>query len=320
MVNGVFAKKSIWNKITLFCGLFLIGLTLYIAHQDPQGELFDVLILLGAGILIAVVSGVFLLLNHNAFLSFADGKLKGKYHYFGKIDCHISDVEFVQAQLNALVIQLKDGTVHQIMGIVNPWDFVCALEPRLDFQVRESAEELKLQLNDMKHARKREIIFIACLWGLMMLSIFVTVFLTDGKETSEFLRRDWSVFWIMCGVGFSAFMAMFYFAKKAGKRLFSIEVLTYRLRRTVIETTPLLPGNAVKVFAGRGFYARVIVFGYPNDDGTYYSGEELDRNKNLVEVYRSEVYEKLEWLMDDLDEMQGLIDITDKFIETQTAQ
>ena len=320
MVSAVFAKKSIWNKITLFCGLFLIGFTLYVARQDPQAELFDTLLLIGAGVLIAVVSGIFLMLNHNAFLTFADGRIKGKYHWFGKIDCHISDVEFVQAQINTLVIRMKDGTVHQIMGVLNPWDFVCAMEPRLDFQARESAEELMLQLCDIKHARKREIAFTVCLWVLMMLSIFVTVFLTDGKELSGFVRRDWIIFWIMCAVGVSALVAMFCFAQKAGKKLFLIEALAYRLRRTVIETTPLLPGNAVKVFANRGFYARVTVFGYPNDDGAYYSGEELHRDKYLVDVYRSEVYEKMEWLMDELDEIDGLIDITDKFIETKTAQ
>ena len=319
MVKAKFAKKSIWNKITLFCGLFLIGFTLYIARQDQDAELFDILLLAGAGTLIAAVRGIFLLLNHNAFLTFADGTIKGKYHWFGKIDCHISDVDFVQGQMNTLILQLKDGTSHKIMEIVNPWDFVYEMEPLLNIQAVESPEEL----NCLKSARKRAIISCGCLWGLMIASVFITVFLTEGRERAAFTRTDRIVFGIMCAVGLSAMVGMFCYAQKAGKLLVPIESQRYQLRRTVIETAPLLSGNVIKVLAHGGFMVRITIFGRTNDEAVHYSAERLDDDYRLSGGYRSEIFEDMDDLMADLGYIEypyGWIDITDKFMEKSTAE
>ena len=110
MIKAVFKKKSIWNIVTLLCGLILIGLFIFIGYVDSEATVSNLLTGIVLGSIICVFSVICLFFNFKAHLSIDNGHIRGRYHYFGKIDCRVSDVDFASWQMNTLSVQLKDGT------------------------------------------------------------------------------------------------------------------------------------------------------------------------------------------------------------------
>lgn len=145
----------------------------------------------------------------------------------------------------------------------------------------------------------------------MFLNIFITVFLTGGRDIDEFSKIDWAVMAVMGVVETVTIIACFYLAHKTGKNNIPIEQIKYAIRRTVIETKPLLLGFVISVYADEDYFGRVTVFGYPHQNDVYYSVQELDSEYNLIYEYTSEIYEDKEKLA---DIFEGLIDITEKVL------
>ena len=52
---------------------------------------------------------LFLFYNFKAYFYIEGEVVKGKFHFFRKINCCISDIDFVLSQVNTLIIQLKNG-------------------------------------------------------------------------------------------------------------------------------------------------------------------------------------------------------------------
>ncbi|MBQ4602053.1 MAG: hypothetical protein IJB24_04250, partial [Clostridia bacterium] len=123
--------------------------------------------------------------------------------------------------------------------------------------------------------------------------------------------RDWVIFTVMGIIGVAVLTAAFVLAQKAGKLNIPIERTVYELRRRTVETTPLLPGNAVSVHADLDYIGRITFFGYPGQDKVYYTIEKFDSEYALLQAYTSEDYESFDDIPDGIDE---LIDITAKFI------
>jgi dipeptidase D len=84
-------------------------------------------------------------LNYGAFIHIDEDSIKAKYHWFGKIDCKLSDVTFAMPQVNTLIIQLKDGKTHTIMGVENSWSLASAIRRNMPF---ESTEQPETSINE----------------------------------------------------------------------------------------------------------------------------------------------------------------------------
>ena len=81
-----------------------------------------------------------------------DGHIKGKYHFFGKVDCKLSDVEFALARINTLIIQLKNGKCHTITGIENSHILASEIRSKMPFDLTKKPEVLIERLNKIKSA------------------------------------------------------------------------------------------------------------------------------------------------------------------------
>ena len=99
--------------------------------------------------------------------------------------------------------------------------------------------------------------------------------------------------------------------QKAGKCNIPIHKQKYAIRRAIIETESLLPGNVLKVFADENYIGRITLFGFPNSNSAYYTVEEYASDYNLDKVYESEIYEDVEQISTGLE---ALIDITEKVV------
>ena len=311
-MDGIFLRKKYnINLYTLFfCGLFFIGMYVFINIVDPLATQAS-LVLLIMGIVACLIVIPSWLLNLGAFFHIDETSIHAKYHWFGKIDCTISQVSFVSAGLNTLIIELKNGKRHTIMGIENSRDLCFAIRRKMDFDVSTSPEKLVAEINVLKAAKKKGVIRVCVGLGLMFINIFLAVLLTAGKELSEFGRTDWLFFLLMGVIEIATTIATFYFAHKTGKYNLPIEKLHYIFRIAILETTPVPPGNAISVFVNENYTGRITLFGFPHEDSIYYTVEEFADPYTFRTVYESEIYENIEQLPGDLEE---LIDITEKVL------
>ncbi len=311
-MEGMFLRKkfNIWLFLLFACGLFFIGLYIFLNIVDPEAtsELLTFLIM---GILIILVVIPSWLLNFGAFIRIDEDSIKAKYHWFGKIDCKLSDVVFAVARVNTLIIQLKDGKTHTIMGIENSWPLCSVIRRNMRFDVTEQPETLNEKLNNLKTAKKNGLIYVCSGVALMFIIIFITVFLTGEREMHEFSNIDWTIFAIMVATEIATAVATFYFAQKTGKNNIPIEKLQYEIQRRIIETQPLLPGFVIAVYTDENYTGRITLFGYPNDSAVYYSVQEFASDYTLFRAYTSDVYDSQDELPADFE---TLIDITDKVL------
>lgn len=303
-------KFNIWLFLLFACGLFFIALYIFLNIVDPKAtsELLTFLIM---GILIILVVIPSWLLNFGAFIHIDEDSIKAKYHWFGKIDCKLSDVTFAVARVNTLIIQLKDGKTHTIMGVENSWSLASIIRRNIPFEVTEQPEILMEKLNNLKATKKKGLIYVCSGVALMFVIIFITVFLTGEREMHEFSNIDWTIFAIMVATEIATAVATFYFAGKTGKNNIPIEKLQYEIQRRIIETQPLLPGFVIAIYTDENYTGRITLFGYPNDSAVYYSVQEFASDYTLFRAYTSDVYGSQEELPADFE---TLIDITDKVL------
>ncbi len=311
-MEGMFLRKkfNIWLFLLFVCGLFFIGLYIFLNIVDPKAtsELLTFLIIGILTILIVIPSW---LLNFGAFIHIDEDSIKAKYHWFGKIDCKLSDVVFAVARVNTLIIQLKDGKTHTIMGIENSWPLASIIRRNMSFEVTEQPEILMEKLNNLKATKKNGLIYVCSGVALMFVIIFITVFLTGEREMHEFSNIDWTIFAIMVATEIATAVATFYFARKTGKNNIPIEKLQYEIQRRIIETQPMLPGFVIAVYTDENYTGRITLFGYPHDSAVYYSVQEFASDYTLFRAYTSDVYDSQEELPPDFE---TLIDITDKVL------
>lgn len=312
MIKANFKYNSTNGVIYVLCGLLFISLNVFLGFKDSEATMGSLLFGFALGALFCFIGIVFLLFNYKAYLYIDNDHIKGKYHWFGKIDCNISDAVFSIYRNNTLIIELKNGKCHTITGIDNPWPFAWVIRRDMPFEVTEKPVTLIGQLNNLKSAKKNGLICVCSGLVLIFANIFVTVFLTGERELDEFSKTDWTVFTIMCVIEITTIIATFYFAQKTGKTNVPMERMGYSIRRRIVETRPLLPGHIIKVFADYNYTGRITVYGYPNDDSIYYIVQEFTPDYELIQIHKSETFENIEKISYYLD---FLIDITEKMIK-----
>lgn len=311
-MEGMFLRKkfNVWLFLLFLCGLAFIGMYIFLNIVDPTAT-SKLLTFLIVGIMICLVVIPSWLLNSGAFIHIDEDSIKAKYHWFGKIDCKLSDVVFAVAQVNTLIIQLKDGKTHTIIGIENSWPLASIIRRNMSFEVTEQPETLNEKLNNLKANKKNGLIYVCSGVALMFVIIFITVFLTGEREIHEFSNIDWTIFAIMLATEIATAVATFYFAEKTGKNNIPIEKLQYEIQRRIIETQPLLPGFVIAVYTDENYTGRITLFGYPNVSAVYYSVQAFASDYTLFRAYTSDVYDSQEELPANFE---TLIDITEKVL------
>ena len=313
MVSALFKKNHLWDIICLLCGLFLIGLFVFIGYVDSEATVGGLLTGIILGVIICLSSIVFLFYNYKAYLCIDEnGKIYGKYHYFRKISCHISEVDFAIGRNTTLIVQLKDGKIYTITGIENPREISSIIRQNMSFDNTKPPKELIEKLNSLMLTKKKGLIYVGSGLVLMIVYVFVVVFMISGKELYEFSKMDWIVFVIMGLVEIATIIITFRLARETGLNNIPIEKLKYTIRRTIVETKLLLPGFVIAVYTDYDYTGRITVFGYPHQSDGYYTLQEFDNEYNLLQVYTSDTYDNQEQLK---DEIYGLFDITNKFLQ-----
>ena len=313
MLKATFKKKYFWDIICLLCGLFLIGLFVFVGYKDSEATVGDIFNGVTIGIFISILGVIFLLFNFRAYLYIENGHIKGKYHYFGKIDCNVTDVDFVLPQINTLTILLKNGKRHTISGIENAGLLSFEIRRQIFKLESEMPDDVYRELKNAQITRKKELRQLFVSLPLIFINIFIAAFLTGGREMYDFSKLDWSLFAVMGVIEVLTVIVIFHFADKCGRRSLYIEHLKYRLEGAIIAFQPLPSGNPIRVYTDENYTGRIIVFGYPNEEGVYYCVQEFFEGEfRLDTVYTSEIYESEEILSEEMV-LYFFIDITEYF-------
>jgi len=256
------------------------------------------------------------LYNRKAYLHINDKKIVGKFGFFKRLECDISEVTFVLAQNDTIHIVLKDRKYY-IMGIKNSYAISTFIQQKMPFSPCEVTEEVVENIKNRLKKRNKNIILVFCAMVLSFAWIFITIFLTDARDLSEFNRMDWIIFGGMWVLEIPTVVTMFVLAIKSGKGNIQFEKQIYDVKRSVLETTPLLwgPGDLRAVLTDCICSKRITVYcGCVENDplSTCCRIEILDENYKLQFVYQTDPFtvENFE------EEFEGLVDLTDKITKT----
>lgn len=308
-MDGIFVRKktNIWLVLLLLCGIFFVVLYVFLNMVDSEatGELLTFLIM---GILCGLVAIPSMLLNHGAYIQVKENTIKAKYHWFGRLNCGIGDVEFVLPQINTLTILLKNGKRHVIMGVENSWALGSAIRRQKFEMETDTPGSIQQQLIQAQATRKKELWWVLGGVALMFVNVFVAMLLTGGRDLYEFSKLDWTLFAVMGFVELATVIGVFYAADQCGKHLLPIERLKYRLRGAIIATHPLPSNNTTAVYTDENHTGRIVVCGFPNDKSVYYCVQEIVGNFELETVHTSEIYNSTDELPEEV--FSALIDIT----------
>lgn len=305
-MEGVFIQRNKTNLwiIILLCGAVFIARYFYLRVAEPAAD--KSLIYLVIGILLCAVVTPFMLFNRGSYIRIDESTVKARYHFFGKLDCNIKDIEFVLPQVNTLSILLKNGKRHVIVGVINSWELSNHLRLQCFEIERELPDTIRQKLSLAQTARWREIRLALIGIVLMFAAITASVLLTGGRDTYDFTKTDHVVSAVMYCVGSISLIGTFLVAERAGKLLLPIEQLNYRLRGAVIVSSPLPTNNAIAAYTDWDHSGRVVLCGFPNDESVYYCLQKFTENFELETTYTSKIYSS----RDKLPSEEQLIDIT----------
>lgn len=306
-MTGVFIHRKITSWILFLDGLVLTALYIFLSVVDPQVPAgFPVLLIMGIAFSLLTVPS--LLHNHGAYLHVEEGRIKARYNWFGKLDCSVDEVDFVMAQEYTLLFLLKNGKRCSISAVENAWPLCAAIRRQTFAPEREAPGILQEKLNRLQAEHKRAIWWMIGCMGLMFAGIFITVWLTGGRDLDAFSQTDWVLLSVMGVLEAAICAGLFYVADKCGKQLLPIEWLKYRLRSAAIVSQPLPSNIILRIYTDEALSSRIVVCGLPNDESVYYCTQEWMENYQLKTVYTSEIFNSRKELPE--DEFAVLIDIT----------
>lgn len=306
MKKAVFAKKPARNLAVLIGCLCFMAWVAFSPSIDKATRLS----MLVFGSLISTVLITFLLFNLGAHLSVDEQYIKGRCHFFRRICCPVSEVVYALAGTNTLLFQLKSGKKYTIRGIVNSYELCSVIRRNMPFEALEQPEETINDVRSSVSAQKRNLVYVLVGVVMLFVNLFITAYLTGEREMNEFSQTDWLIMAVMGVVEIATLIATFRVANAAGTGNFPVMVKDYLIRRTIIETTPLIPGYIIGVYADEDYRGRVTVYGYPHMDAVYFSVQKITPEYGLARTYTSETYENQEQIPEDLE---SLIDITKVF-------
>ena len=290
-------RSNIW--LMLWLAVFAVA---YAARKP--------LLLVCAALAIAVVL-LMITFNRRGYFRIEQGRIHARYHWFARLDCSLDEVAFANAQSLNLNILMKNGKGHTIAFLENAHELSNEIQRQISTREQESPHALKNQLAQVQLKRRRGIYRVIACCVILFWNILLTVWMTGGRELSEFSRRDWVLFSIMAAIEIGTLVWTFAIACRSGHQLVELAYLCHRIQGAAI-MTQILPSACVKaVYTDPEFNGRLVVCGIPNEGSLYYIVQEFDDDFHLTTTETSRFFDNDSDLMEDLS--ADLIDITGWF-------
>lgn len=315
-MNGVFCNRrwtAISNILGLICGIFMVILFSFLLIDDPDAAIWDIALawfFIGIGILAAGLCGVSLYVNKKAFIrADADG-ISGYFHFGLALRCRIDDIEAVSYGGTGLNLQLKNGKKYNMHNLENAYALGRFIKQHLPLPplTTQTKEKLNQTVQASRRRRRNCALGLIGCFVLIFAVIFLTAWLTDGREMRDFTAGDWQIFGIMAALVVLLSAAIVVLIRRFVRHSEVCHRNLEDLHLLILRTAPLPAGNGRKVYISLEDHPpiRVTVCGFPRSDEVYYIIEALDAEYTLEKVHESKIYPSMETLQ---PELEGLTEI-----------
>ena len=312
-MDGVFINQKrtrLYNIIGLVCGLFSILLFTFVLIVDRSAAWDYVLFACGViffALIISILCGVSLYVNKRAFIHMDEEHISAFCQYGLSLECKLTDVKWVTYGGAGLDIRLKNGKKYNLINLENADQlgrFIVKRIPEPPVPSR-SKESLIAELSVMKRKRNREAIVALSGFVLLIPLVLVGSAVTGNAELHQFGSDDWRIFAILATVGILMVIVACVALRRAIAHIEELDVLRRTICQMVFQTTPLQPGNAIRVFAE--YYtlqpSRLTVYEVPGSEQVYYILEDMNQNFELEYVTRSAKYSDIDTLLEEIDHL-----------------
>ena len=316
MMEGIFCKRrwtAVSNILALVSGIFLMGLfgvLLAAGSEELGGDILLAWFFIGFGFLAAAMGGVSLYVNRRAFVRVDGSAIRGYFHFGLALECGLDEIEAVSYGGTGLNLRLKNGKNYAMHNLENAWALGVFIKQRLPLRPRteKTEAELRQTLNDARSNRKKLVLGLILSFVLVFAGIFLTEWLTGGRELRDFLPADWKIFGAMIAADAVLAVTVIILVRRVVRLNEVCQENLEDLYLLILHTAPLPPGNTRKVFISLEDHPpiRVTVCGFPHSDEVYYIIEELADDQKPEKVHESGIYPSLEALE---PELEGLREI-----------
>ena len=303
----------VYNIISLISGVFLVllfGVFICIGEFNTMDDLIISWFFVCFGLFISLLCIISLYVNRKAHIHVDEKKISAFCHFALTLECDFSEVRNVSYGGTGLNIQLKNGKKYNLMNLENAYQIGKYIQRRISGKpaVSLNKDELMAAIPPLRKKRKREGITSICCFLLLFPVIVLTSALTDWKDLQEFSSKDWTVFSIMAGMGVITVAVFCVLLRKYLLHSEELDKIQGALYQTILKTSPVQPGNAIKLFIDDGIYAsiRLTVYGYPNSDEVYFTVEQVTQNYEMKCIHTSKVYSNISELA---PEIEGMMEI-----------
>ena len=315
-MDGIFRKQRftvVYNIAGFMSGVFLVCLFGFFIYAGEFSSIDDKIaswFFVCFGLFISVLCGVSLYVNRKAFIHVDDQKISAFCHFGLSLECSLADVSSVSYGGTGFHIQLNNGKRFNLMNLENAYQLGKYIQKRISIKPAISLDKDQLisAIPPLKKKCKQEGISSIICFLLLFPGIFLTSALTGWKDLQEFTSGDWTVFSIMAGVGVIVIAVFCILLRKYLLDTDALNKMQGALYQTILQTAPVQPGNAIKLFLDDDIYAsvRLTVYGYPNSDEVYFTVEQINQNFETECIHTSKIYANLNEL---LPEVEGMTEI-----------
>lgn len=312
-MDGIFGKQrftKVYNIIGLISGGFLVLLFGFFICTGEFSTLDDMIaswFFVCFGFLVFILCAISLYVNQKAHIHVDDQRISAFCHFGLSLECDLSDVSSVSYGGTGLNIQLKSGKKYNLMNLENAYQIGKYIQKRIRVKptISLDKDELMAAIPPLKRKRKQEGISSIICFLLLFPGIFLTSALTGWKELHEFSSNDWSVFSIMLGVGVIVVVVFCILLRKYLLHTDELNKMQGTLHQIILQTAPVQPGNAIKLFIDNDDYAsiRLTVYSYPNSDEVYFTIEQVNQSYEIECIHTSRVYSNINELAPEIEGM-----------------
>lgn len=306
MEGQFFRKKaaSVWRVIIALCGVLMIGLFFFLLVVDPEIResresirTASILILFGGlDILLAVLAYLF---NRHAYLHLSEEHISARHNWNQRLFCKYSDIAFAEFGPMTLTLTLKSGKTHNFFYLANAEAICRAIRKRIYCSAQDELDVIKMRnglaMAQKKH--KKKLWVLIDIFVLIILNLLFCVLWTEAKDISAFSPVERGFFILFAVIEAIAVLLLFVWTGVTGKSTKQLERRKDTLRRAVLMTTPVLPGNLTGCYIDGNNWFRITIYGFPNSEQVYYYQENVNSEYQLKSVYQSEIFENEEKLL-----------------------
>ena len=305
---------AVFNILGLVCGILLGILFGVLILGDSDAPITDILLawfFIMFGLLVSALCGVSLYVNKRAFIHADAESVCGYFHFGLALACRIDEIDAVSYGGAGLSIRLKNGKNYAMYKLENAYPLGRFIKqhmplPPLTTQTRDA---LAQAFHEARRKRRNHVLGLVISFVLVFAGIFLTVWLTDGREMRDFLPQDWKIFRAMLYADAVLGAALVVLVRRTARLNEVCQRSLEDLHLLILRTTPLPAGNVQKVYIALDNHPpiRVTVCGFPHSEEVYCIVEAPDTDWALEKVHESKIYPS----MDDLrPELEGLTEVS----------